>query len=86
MAEVYLSIITLKNPQSLIEEFAGTGVRVSKELPGIPGYKEVVDFKEHIGIWKNREGTLALPTTTGTIHYSKKGAHVVPAHPNTLKQ
>ena len=46
-----------------------------------PGYKEVVDFKEHIGIWKNK--TESLPTTKGTIHYAKDGAHIVPAHPNS---
>jgi tetratricopeptide (TPR) repeat protein len=75
------SILEHKNPQGLLDNFCGTGVRVGKECPGVPGFKEIVDFKEHIGIWKNFEGTLSLPTTKGTIHYSKKGAHIVPAKP-----
>ncbi len=50
---------------------------------GNPDYRELVDFGEHIGIWKNKEGNLSLSTTKGVIHYSKKGAHVVPAHPDS---
>lgn len=46
-----------------------------------PGYQEIVDFKEPIGIWKN--GIKSEPTTKGTIHYSKDGnAHIVPENPN----
>jgi hypothetical protein len=49
---------------------------------GQRGYKEVIDFKENIGIWKNLNED-SLPTTKGTIHYSKQGAHIVPAHPES---
>jgi hypothetical protein len=43
---------------------------------GQPGYKETVDFGEYIGMWKSEDGTMSLPTTRGTIHYGKKGAHI----------
>lgn len=49
---------------------------------GQAGYQEVVDFEEHIGIWKSKNGELSLPTNKGTIHYSKDGAHIVPENPN----
>jgi tetratricopeptide (TPR) repeat protein len=75
------SIWLHKDPEGLLEKFAGKG-HVERGSPGHFGYKETVDFKETIGIWKNAEGTIELPTTRGTIHYGKKGAHIVPANPN----
>lgn len=77
------SIFEHNNPQKLLDDFAGKGRSMSQDLPGNLGYKEAVDFSEHIGVWINKENTLALPTTKGTIHYSKNGAHIVPAHPDT---
>lgn len=74
-----------KDPESLLKKFAGTG-RPERGVPGNIGYKEVVDFKERIGIFKDKEGVIALPTTRGTIHYGKKGAHIVPAHPNPVSK
>lgn len=68
------------DPEGLLKRFAGTGHKV-RGNPGVPGYKEIVDFKEHIGIWKDQAGRHALPTTRGAIHYSKKGAHIVPISP-----
>lgn len=50
----------------------------------MPGYKETVDFGEQIGIWKSVDGITELPTTRGTIHYGKKGAHIVPVKPISL--
>lgn len=75
------SILEHPNPQMLIECYAGSGRKVNNVLPGTPSYKEVVDFKEHIGIWINKEKTIKLPTTKGTIHYSSTGCHIVPAKP-----
>lgn len=74
------SIFEHQNPEKLINDFKGTGTPVGKMMPGA-GYKEKVDFKEHIGFWKNMENTETLKTTKGTIHYSKNDAHIVPAHP-----
>jgi hypothetical protein len=46
------------------------------------GYIEKVDFKEVIGIWKDKQGKNATPTTRGKIHYDKDGgAHIVPTNP-----
>jgi tetratricopeptide (TPR) repeat protein len=75
------SIFEHANPQKLLDAFAGTGKRVGNVVPGSHGYREIVDFQEHIGIWKSDDGILSLPTTRGTIHYGKKGAHIVPAEP-----
>jgi tetratricopeptide (TPR) repeat protein len=77
------SVFENKEPQRLLDQFAGKGKPVNGEIPGSANFKEVVDFKEHIGIWKDKAGN-SLPTTKGTIHYSKDGAHIVPAHPDTL--
>jgi tetratricopeptide (TPR) repeat protein len=51
---------------------------------GQSGYKETVDFGEYIGTWKSVDGKTQMPTTRGTIHYGKKGAHIVPSNPNPI--
>ena len=74
------SILEHPNPQELLEKFAGTGIP-RRGIPGTPGYKELVDFNEFIG-YNVAEGTgIKTPTTWGTIHYSKSGAHIVPYLP-----
>lgn len=78
------SIMEHNNPTSLLKKHAGSGIP-ERGTPGMPGYKETIDFREHIGIWKTQDGSLQLPTTRGTIHYSKDGAHIVPARPNVIK-
>lgn len=78
------SIFEHKDAQSLVNRFGGSGMPINNEFPGTGNYREIVDFKENIGIWKNKEGTLSLPTTKGTIHYSKNGAHIIPTHPDTV--
>lgn len=70
-----------QDPEGLLRKFSGTG-RTERGIFGAPGYKETVDFKEHIGIWK--KGNIELPTTRGTIHYGEKGAHIVPSNPNPI--
>lgn len=69
------------DPEGLLKKFAGNG-SPRRGTPGSYGYKETVDFGEYIGIWRNEAGTISLPTTRGTIHYGKKGAHIVPSNPN----
>ncbi|MBR5539642.1 MAG: hypothetical protein IKU61_07065 [Clostridia bacterium] len=44
--------------------------------------KETVDFKKIIGKYVDPQTGKAYDTTMGTIHYSKDGAHIVPARPN----
>ncbi|MGL4348334.1 MAG: polymorphic toxin type 50 domain-containing protein [Chlamydiales bacterium] len=41
----------------------------------------MIDCKEIIGIYITNEGKTRVPTTMAKIHYSKKGAHIVPAAP-----
>ena len=68
--------IGIQKLQDLVERKAGTGAWFSS------GH-EVVDFGVSIGIFHDRPTGLDHPTTRGTIHYSKTGAHVVPADPRT---
>ena len=58
--------------QDLVAKFAGTGRWLGKN-------KERVDFREIIGKYIDPQNGNAVETTWGTIHYSKTGAHVVPA-------
>ena len=66
--------VSIQRLQSLVERFAGTGEWVSP-------HKEIVDFGEIIGKWRDRETGREILTSRGAIHYSKSGAHVVPSHP-----
>lgn len=40
------SILTHPNPQQLVDDYAGTGIRRGNEIPGICGYQEIIDFEE----------------------------------------
>ena len=68
------------NPRALLQRFAGRGQQVGRKPVGQAGSKEVFDAGEFIGIYRNQAGQSA-PTTRGMIHYSDKGAHIVPAAP-----
>ena len=69
------SPFTHGDPQALLDRFSGKGQPRGKVLRGLPGFKERVDFGEVIGEIDGQ------PTTNGIIHYSKKGAHIVPSNP-----
>jgi hypothetical protein len=69
------SPLTHKNPQGLLNDFAGKGQPVGSVPRGQPGFKERVNFGQVIGEINGQ------PTTNGIIHYSKDGAHIVPATP-----
>jgi RHS repeat-associated protein len=69
------SPLTHNNPQGLLDDFAGKGQPVGNVPRGQPGFKERVDFGQVIGEVNGQ------PTTKGIIHYSKDGAHIVPANP-----
>ena len=77
----FRSIWEHPDPEGLLRKFAGKGIPHRGE-PGLPNYKEAVNFEEHVGVWKDKAGKQALSTTRGTIHYSNKGAHIVPSDPN----
>lgn len=74
------SVFTHPNPQELLTNFAGKGQAVGGRKIGFPDYREKIDFKEIIGYCKNNNGEL-IPTTCGRIHYSNKGAHIIPTLP-----
>ncbi len=73
------SIFEHQDASGLLKKNAGTGTPKRGEM-GKPGYQELIDFKERIGFWVSEDG-LQLPTTKGAIHYSNKGAHIVPMNP-----
>ena len=66
---------TATDAQKLINKYSGTGIKKSAN-------KEIVDFKKIIGKYVDPQTGKAYDTTMGTIHYSKDGAHIVPARPN----
>jgi hypothetical protein len=70
------------NPDELVKK-AGTGVSVDEKPIGIPGSKERIDFGYQIGSFANRTTEELTPTSTGIIHYSSKGVHIVPGRPPT---
>lgn len=73
--------LTIEEIQALVYEYAGTGeMHVTGANP--PQLREVVIVKGRIiGTWRDRAGN-SSETDSLAIHYSKKGAHVVPAKPS----
>jgi filamentous hemagglutinin len=67
------------DPNELIGR-AGSGEQVGAVPVGQAGSKERIDFGEEIGLYRDKDGNTA-PTTVGLVHYSRNGAHIVPARP-----
>ncbi len=74
------SIITHHDPQHLLNKGAGTGQPVAGTR-GQPGFKERVTYEETIGLKYVGLPNNWVKTNKGLIHYSKRGAHIVPANP-----
>ncbi len=74
------SLFMHSNPQKLVNDFAGKGMKVGNEIPGLPGFKEIVNFEEFVGYDVSLDGTKTA-TTWGKIHYAKDGTHIVPTKP-----
>jgi len=72
------SIFTQPDPDRLLKEYAGTGTKVRGDIPGLPGYKELVNFEEFIGYAVNPHTGTKTATTYGKIHYATNGVHIVP--------
>ena len=77
------SILTV-DPNSLTSKF-GTGEQRGNIPVGQPGSKELVDFGKTIGYNVEQGSGKKIPVTTGMVHYSKKGAHIVPHLPSSKK-
>jgi len=75
------NVLTDPDPQGLLDRFAETGTSANNVLRGQPGFKERVDFGKVIGSFVVKRTGASHPTTDGIIHYSKKGAHIVPSAP-----
>ncbi len=65
---------TTADAQNLIKKYSGTGRKQGAN-------KEIVDFKKTIDKYVDPTTGKSYDTTMGTIHYSKDGAHIVPARP-----
>ena len=66
---------TAQDAEQLIKQFGGKGEWIDPN-------RERVDFGKAIGVYVNYETGQEVITTKGIIHYSKNGAHIVPANPN----
>lgn len=66
--------LSISEAQRLVEEYAGSGRWFEPN-------KEIVEFRNVIGVWKTKGRSGGALTTRGTIHYSKSGCHIVPAQP-----
>jgi filamentous hemagglutinin len=65
---------THPNPQVLLNQFGGTGMRTAQ--------RELVDFKRLVGFFVDPISRTKTPTTRGVIHYDNAGgAHIVPTKP-----
>jgi hypothetical protein len=58
-----------------------TGQKINTNIPGTSGYRERMNFKEEIGIWKSQDGKIQKKTTMGMIIYAENGVHVIPLRP-----
>ncbi|WP_413381428.1 polymorphic toxin type 50 domain-containing protein [Alkalihalobacillus sp. 1P02AB] len=67
---------TVVKATRLLRSHGGKGRVVNKD-----NNRESVNFNENIGLYRSPGSDAVAPTTVGTIHYSKTGAHIVPARP-----
>ena len=72
-SEITVSITELQN---LVELRAGSGIWNRQ------GTRETIDFGVVIGVHRDGRTGNSTPSSWATIHYSKSGAHVVPANPD----
>lgn len=75
------SILEHPDPQKLVKEFGGKGMKIGNNQPGTAGYQELVNFGEFIGYDIERETGVRTATTWGKIHYAQDGVHIVPSKP-----
>lgn len=72
--------ISESETKELLKKHAGKGQKIQGEL-GQAGYRERIDCGKVIGYYIDEKTKEMVPTTMTNIHYSKKGAHFVPAAP-----
>lgn len=70
--------------QKLVNQYAGTGRNSNPNKSskfGEAGYKEIAVADRVIGKYYDINSGTFIPTNKFTIHYSKKGVHIVPSRP-----
>jgi len=68
------------DPEILIQQYHGTGeIRLSRAGNWI--CKEFVTLDRNIGIHIGDDANIRTITNSFAIHYSKRGAHIVPSRP-----
>lgn len=68
--------------RALVRRYHGRGeMHAHIDKDGNLSAREVCQAEGRIGVWRDRSG-IEAPTDRLTIHYSKRGAHVVPAAPS----
>lgn len=70
----------IEEAQKLVNQYAGTG-QIRRNKKGQWVNKEIVTADEYIGVYVDLDTGLKIPTNRFSIHYGKKGTHVVPADP-----
>ncbi len=74
------SAVTHPDVDRLYDTWRGRGEPTNRILRGQPGFRERFDTGgEIVGIHRDGKTGIETPTTRGTIHYDKNGAHIVPA-------
>ncbi len=73
----YLTV-TMDEAQELVDKYAGTG-ELRRDGKGNWVNKEFIMSPQIIGVWINQRTGEQIKTHRFAIHYSKKGAHIVPA-------
>ena len=61
--------------------YLGTGTALNQVIPGMPGFRERINFGYVIGRFVDQGTGDATETTNAIAHYSKQGIHFVPARP-----
>ena len=64
--------------QKIINTYSLTGI-VRKGKDG--QYRETITVKDNIGMFGDLKTKKYIPTNRATIHYSKKGTHLIPSAP-----
>jgi hypothetical protein len=71
---------SMEDARNLIKEYGGKGHWHEKT------HREIVDFGRVIGKYVDRDTGRGFATEWGTIHYAKRGAHIVPADPRVNRR
>lgn len=69
---------SIQQMQEIIDQYHGTGTPQFSRKGDWNG-REVIELEYDFGVCVDLKTGMEIPTNRGTIHYGKKGAHIVPA-------